>query len=544
MNFGAGIIHGNLRPSALFLTQANELRIGGFELSTSLKDPNTLITSYNVIFREINFRDWPPEIAVPSRLMTWDQLRNNPVWSIDTYMIARLLISLFPSSEMMPPEISAFANGCLTAEPRARVDYRTLLDDNSRMFRGLKVLEYSEALEKLNLLELDARESVFADLLANLPSVPLKFRAYKVAPLLRAHILTPNVHLTTSAITLFFCSVAELAKPEFEYTVLPVVKYLFAKDERHIRLAILDSLSLIAANLEGSFVQEAVYQRYISGFTDSFPAIREATLKASIFLAPKLSSRQLNGELLRFYARLQADQEPGIRANTTICLGYVAKFLEPATRGKILGMALVKSLNDPFGPSRRAGLSEIAKCIEYFDPRDITKNILPLVVPLMIDEDEENRDKAWQLVLDLVERVRNHAISLLPEGSQTVDKGLGIPEPSSSPSLPSMPVSVATLVDKMAAHSVVSESADNSSRPPSSSPLPARDIRGRDGVRADATERHDSSRQVSTTQPAALASSSPGELGPKNKPLVRTSRPMVLRKERPETRPDDNWSGN
>ena len=43
----------------------------------------------------------------------------------------------------------------------------------------------------------------------------------------------------------------------------------------------------------------------------------------------KLSDRVINGELLRFLARTANDEQPGIRTNTTICLGKIAKNLSP-----------------------------------------------------------------------------------------------------------------------------------------------------------------------------------------------------------------------
>jgi SCY1-like protein 1 len=41
----------------------------------------------------------------------------------------------------------------------------------------------------------------------------------------------------------------------------------------------------------------------------------------------KLSDRIVNGELLKFLARTANDEQPGIRTNTTICLGRIAKNL-------------------------------------------------------------------------------------------------------------------------------------------------------------------------------------------------------------------------
>lgn len=64
-----------------------------------------------------------------------------------------------------------------------------------------------------------------------------------------------------------------------------------------------------------------------TGFTDIAPVIREQTVKAVLTVIGKLSDRTINGDLLRFLARTANDDQPGIRTNTTICLGKIAKNL-------------------------------------------------------------------------------------------------------------------------------------------------------------------------------------------------------------------------
>lgn len=50
-------------------------------------------------------------------------------------------------------------------------------------------------------------------------------------------------------------------------------------------------------------------------------------MKAVLTIINKLSDRTINGELLKFLARTANDEQPGIRTNTTICLGKIAKNL-------------------------------------------------------------------------------------------------------------------------------------------------------------------------------------------------------------------------
>lgn len=50
-------------------------------------------------------------------------------------------------------------------------------------------------------------------------------------------------------------------------------------------------------------------------------------MKAVLTIINKLNDRIVNGELLKFLARTANDEQPGIRTNTTICLGRIAKNL-------------------------------------------------------------------------------------------------------------------------------------------------------------------------------------------------------------------------
>lgn len=65
----------------------------------------------------------------------------------------------------------------------------------------------------------------------------------------------------------------------------------------------------------------------MTGFTDQAPLVREQTVKAVLTVIEKLSDRTINGDLLRYLAKTSNDEQPGIRTNTTVCLGKIAKYL-------------------------------------------------------------------------------------------------------------------------------------------------------------------------------------------------------------------------
>lgn len=59
-----------------------------------------------------------------------------------------------------------------------------------------------------------------------------------------------------------------------------------------------------------------------------------------LLLAPKLNDNNLNVELMKHFARLQARDEQGpIRCNTTVCLGKIGPYLSVSVSGRVGGRA-------------------------------------------------------------------------------------------------------------------------------------------------------------------------------------------------------------
>ncbi len=48
---------------------------------------------------------------------------------------------------------------------------------------------------------------------------------------------------------------------------------------------------------------------------------------------------------MKHFARLLRDEQPGIRTNTTVCLGKVARYMHPSTRQKVLCSAFGGKFN-------------------------------------------------------------------------------------------------------------------------------------------------------------------------------------------------------
>jgi SCY1-like protein 1 len=200
----------------------------------------------------------------------------------------------------------------------------------------------------------------------------------------------------------------------------------------------------------------------LTGFADAVPVIREATVKSVLLLAPKLTDRILNNDLLRHLAKTQMDPEPGIRTNTCILLGRLSKFLLPATNSKVLIPAFSRAVRDAFVHARIAGLMALMATMECYSKEDLAGRVLPAMSITMVDKEKLVRDQAFKAMDIFIKRLETIAASMVrpfsrsvtwvpcapqpetvqPPGSATQLNGSSVAYSSSSaPSTPSMGLS-------------------------------------------------------------------------------------------------------
>lgn len=152
----------------------------------------------------------------------------------------------------------------------------------------------------------------------------------------------------------------------------------------------------------------------VTGFTDIAPVVREQTVKAVLTIISKLSDRTINGELLKYLAKTSNDEQPGIRTNTTICLGKISKNLGVGTRSKVLIAAFTRSLRDPFVHARNAALMALAVTSDAFNEDDCANRILPALCPCLVDKEKLIRDQTNKTLDAYLHRIRKFA-STMPE---------------------------------------------------------------------------------------------------------------------------------
>lgn len=256
------------------------------------------------------------------------------------------------------------------------------------------------------------------------------------------------------AVTVVLKIASKLSQDDFEAKMIPFIVRVFGNPDRAIRVCLLDSLPLIIDQLPQKVVNDKIFPQIVSnvslppapranadglqvaGFTDAAPIVREQTLKSVLVLITKLSDRTINGELLKHLAKTANDEQPGIRTNTTICLGKIAKYLGTGSRSKVLIAAFTRSMRDPFVHARNAALMALAATTEYFTEEDCATRILPALCPLLIDKEKLVRDQATRAMDSYIAKIKKAASGMPDTALPPAQAGegqaarMGTPQPT------------------------------------------------------------------------------------------------------------------
>ncbi|KAJ9114995.1 hypothetical protein QFC22_005323 [Naganishia vaughanmartiniae] len=426
--------HSLLLPSSIFITPALEWRLAGFEVMSGKEDPAGVA--------------WAPGVGVGvapggvgERLAPevkkggWDVLKDADPAVTDTYLLALLIHTLYNPRHQPLPTLSSGPPTATTsgAIPRALFPvYKRMLNPNPRMrlsttavipeleqvgfWRGNNLVELVDALDGFELASEGEKAGLLRRIKESIPSLPPQFLTAKILPSLLHSLSLPSA--PSSAILPLVLAIGKDIPDEQRYRELvlePVVR-LYASPDRGTRMALLEGLAEYGDRLEKGMVNDKIWPHLITGFADTVAVIREATVKAIPIIAPKLSDRLLNNDLLRLLAKMQIDPEPSIRTNTCILLGRLAPLLGPNTKKKVLVAAFARSLKDSFVHARVAGLMALMATVEYYDKDDLAGKVLPNMSFTLVDREKLVRDqafKAMQMFMARLEAAAEAMASLL-----------------------------------------------------------------------------------------------------------------------------------
>ncbi|ONK72141.1 uncharacterized protein A4U43_C04F16210 [Asparagus officinalis] len=399
LNNDCKLVHGNVCLSSVVVTQTLDWKLHAFDVLSEFNANNDPMLQFEWL---IGSQYKPMELSKSD----WQTIKKSPPWAIDSWGLGCLIYEIFSGMRLakteelrntsaIPKSLLPDYQRLLSSTPSRRLN-PSKLSDNSEYFHN-KLVETIQFMEILNLKDSVEKDTFFRKLPNLAEQLPRQIVLKKLLPLLSSALEFGSA--AAPALTALLKMGSWLSTEEFSIKVLPTIVKLFASNDRAIRVSLLQHIDQFGESLSAQIVDEQVFPHVATGFSDTSAFLRELTLKSMLILAPKLSQRTISGSLLKYLSKLQVDEEPAIRTNTTILLGNIASYLNEGTRKRVLINAFtVRALRDTFSPARAAGVMALSATSSYYDMTEIATRILPNVVVLAIDPDGDVRAKAFQAI--------------------------------------------------------------------------------------------------------------------------------------------------
>ncbi|KZO90737.1 ARM repeat-containing protein [Calocera viscosa TUFC12733] len=433
INDAGGSTHGNIRTDSVFVSTTGEWKLGGFEVLSQPKDDQAVLYNLGGLIPDSGTYA-SPEIKKSG----WSVLKELDTPTADSYALGILIHTTFNPQVPMPPttlpphpppqpssrgsiptSIFPSYKRLLNPSPKHRLTAAAFLEigmggtggDGSGFFSNNVLVKTCAGLENFSLGGDAEKQAMIRTLRESAGSFPPSFIAQKVLPSL-LHALEFAGSTASAILPLVFQFGKNIPPAEYQSQIVgPVVK-LYASPDRGMRMALLEHLEEYADKLDQKQVVSQVWPNLQTGFTDTVAVIREATVKSIILIAPKLSDRILNNDLLRHLAKTQLDLEASIRTNTVILIGRIAPKLSKVTKQKMLVPAFARSLKDAFVHARVAGVMAFMATADMFSPDEQAQRVLPVICGALVDKERLVRDQAFKAVELFVKRLEAHATTL------------------------------------------------------------------------------------------------------------------------------------
>ncbi|PWA60428.1 protein kinase-like domain, Armadillo-type fold protein [Artemisia annua] len=494
LNNDCKLVHGNVCLDSVVVTQTLDWKLHGFDVLSEFDGNNEASAGPMLQY------DWlvgsqykPVELAKSD----WASIRKSPPWAIDSWGLGCLIYEIFSGLKLskteelrntasLPKSLLPDYQRLLNSTPSRRLNSSKLVE-NCEYFQN-KLVDTIHFMEILNLKDSVEKDTFFRKLPTLAEQLPREIVLKKLLPLLASALEFGSA--AAPALTPLLKIGAWLSPEEFNIKVLPTLVKLFASNDRAIRVGLLQHIDQFGESLSAQVVDEQVYPHIATGFSDTSAFLRELTLKSMLVLAPKLSQRTLSGSLLKYLSKLQVDEEPAIRTNTTILLGNLASHLNEGTRKRVLINAFTaRALRDTFSPARGAGIMALCATSSYYDAQEIAVRILPNVVVLTIDPDSDVRSKAFEAVEQFLQIVKQyHEKTNVGDNGDATSSGIAsLPGNASILGWAMSSLSIKGKPSESTPHLSASSSAPNISSVSTASSVGVPDVQSTSMVRASST---------------------------------------------------------
>jgi len=420
----AKLKHNNIQASSVFVNKGGDWKISGLEyVCTAQQDPPIKILP------SLEKYD-PPEKGDRSKPSTQS---STDIWGLGC-LIWEVFNGPLRSRDNLgnlgdiPKPLHPVYKECVAANPKKRPTPEDLVTKHRRSPGYFKneLIDVLIFLEEIQFKEDGDKTRFFSALAGQLDSCPDNVARGKILPQLINAFEYSNAG--ASILTPVFKIGKSLDTKEYQERVVPCLVKLFSSNDRNARFKLLSQIESFVEHLSNKICNDQVFSKIESGFLDSEPLIREKTVIAMIHLAPKLNYSNLDEiVILKHFTRLVRDEQGGIRTNTVVCLGKIARYLHPKTRQQVLLSCFSRSLKDPFPPSRIAALNAIAATQQYYTIQETAGRVLPVLCPATGDPEKPVRDQAFKVLRGFIGKLEK--VSEDPTLKEEMEKEVGSNSP-------------------------------------------------------------------------------------------------------------------
>ncbi|KAL1721812.1 armadillo-type protein [Schizophyllum commune] len=431
LNDTVGSTHGYLRPDSVLISPSGEWKLGGFELLSNPTEESPVLYTMGSLAPDAN--TWAsPEVQKSG----WEVLKSGNPAALDAYDLGLLIHILFnpdafppataspphpppnPSSRgAIPNSIFPSYKRLLNPNPGARLTPKGFLEigmgSEKGFFAGNRLVQVCTGLDNFALSSEADKATLLKSLKDSAGSFPTEFVSHRILPALVSALEFGGAS-AASILPLVLQFGKNVPPKDYPDVILAPLVKLYASPDRGTRMALLEHLPEYAEHLDKKTVDQKIFVYLKTGFDDTVAVIREATVKSLLLLAPKLSDRTLNNDLLRYLAKMQQDPEPSIRTNTCILIGRLAPSLGYNTKRKVLVPAFTRALKDAFVHCRVAGLMALMATSDCFDAEEVATKVIPNMSFAMVDKERLVRDQAFKAMELYVKKLEKHA-ETMPE---------------------------------------------------------------------------------------------------------------------------------
>ncbi|XP_069116856.1 N-terminal kinase-like protein [Argopecten irradians] len=416
------LIHNNVCMASVFVDPAGEWKLAGVDYMYPAQGQDSVPP---VKILPVLEKYDPPEKSDLRRGIRGEK------WSSDMWGLGCLIWEVF--SGPLPKNTSLKALGKIPkslvpnycelvgANPRSRPNPAKFIEDCRRTngFLNNSFVDTMMFLGEIQIKDQAEKSTFFSGLTASLDLFPEVFCKHKILPQLLYAFEYGNAG--SAVLAPLFKLGKKLDVDEYQKKIVPCVVKLFSSPDRATRVKLLQQIDSFIDYLQPNIINDQIFPQISTGFMDTVPAVRESTIKAMLHMAPKLNYKNLNEELMKHFARLQAkDEQGGIRTNTTVCLGKIAGCINPQVRQKIIISAFLRALKDPFPPARQAGILALAATQNYYELKEVANRILPPLCSMTMDPEKSVRDQAFKAVKGFIDKLEK--VSEDPELAVEMEK--------------------------------------------------------------------------------------------------------------------------